>query len=68
MAAPAGQPAAGGEEASPADEVVTVTFMVPGSANEDADFAPVCEEFNKRYPDIDAQPAPDTMQSTTISY
>jgi multiple sugar transport system substrate-binding protein len=58
VAAPAGQLAAGGEEASPADEVVTVTFMVPGSANEDADFAPVFEEFNKRYPEIDAQYTP----------
>lgn len=48
--------------ASGADAVamapVVVTFMVPGSANEDADFAPVFEEFNARYPDIDGQYTP----------
>lgn len=49
-------PAADGRGA--AAEPVTVTFMVPGSANEDADFAPVFEEFHARYPDIDGQYAP----------
>lgn len=39
-------------------EKVAVTFMVPGSANEDADFAPVFEEFNKIYPEIDGQYTP----------
>ncbi|MCY4520889.1 MAG: sugar ABC transporter substrate-binding protein [Caldilineaceae bacterium] len=39
-------------------EPVTVTFMVPGSTNEDADFAPVFEEFNNRYPEIDGQYTP----------
>ena len=39
-------------------EPVTVTFMVPGSTNEDADFAPVFDEFNARYPDIDGQYTP----------
>ena len=39
-------------------EKVTVTFMVPGGTNEDADFAPVFEEFNRRYPEIDAQYTP----------
>ncbi len=41
-----------------ATEPVTVTFMVPGSTNEDADFAPVFDEFNARYPDIDGQYTP----------
>ncbi len=49
-------PAAAGDAA--AMEPVTVTFMVPGSTNEDADFAPVFEEFNARYPDIDGQYTP----------
>jgi len=37
----------------PAAGRVKVTFMVPGSQQEDADFAPVFEEFNKRYSDIE---------------
>lgn len=58
VAVPAAQP--GGEEAgtSASQERVTVTFMVPGSAQEDADFAPVFEEFAKRYPEIDGQYTP----------
>lgn len=36
-----------------AKERVKVTFMVPGSQQEDADFAPVFEEFNKMYDDIE---------------
>lgn len=54
---PAAQP--GGEAAPGAgQEKVTVTFMVPGSAQEDADFAPVFEEFARRYPEIDGQYTP----------
>ncbi len=55
---PASQPS--GDEAAPASgqERVTVTFMVPGSTQEDADFAPVFEEFNRRYPEIDGQYTP----------
>ncbi len=49
-------PEAGGDAV--AMEPVTVTFMVPGSTNEDADFAPVFDEFNARYPDIDGQYTP----------
>ncbi len=39
-------------------ERVVVKFMVPGSPQEDSDFAPVFEEFAKRWPDIDAQYSP----------
>ena len=49
-------PESGGD--ATAMEPVTVTFMVPGSTNEDADFAPVFDEFNARYPDIDGQYTP----------
>ncbi len=52
VAAPATDDAAAGAEP------VTVTFMVPGSTNEDADFAPVFEEFNARYANIDGQYTP----------
>lgn len=54
--APVVVPEAGGDAAM--EEPVTVTFMVPGSTNEDADFAPVFEEFNARYSDIDGQYTP----------
>lgn len=54
--APMPVPAASDEAAMA--EPVTVTFMVPGSTNEDADFAPVFEEFNARYPNIDGQYTP----------
>ncbi len=39
-------------------ERVTVTFMVPGGQQEDADFAPVFEAFAEMYPEIDAQYTP----------
>lgn len=58
VAACAAVPAPAGGEEAPAAEPVAVTFMVPGSVNEDADFAPVFEEFNARYPDIDGQYTP----------
>lgn len=35
-----------------------VKFMVPGTPTEDADFAPVFEEFAKRWPEIDARYTP----------
>jgi len=54
---PEEQPAEEPTEA-PAAEKVVVTFMVPGSEQEDADFAPVFEEFNKMYPEIDGQYTP----------
>ena len=46
------------EQKPPAAEKVSVSFMVPGSENEDADFAPVFEEFNKMYDDIEGVYAP----------
>ena len=49
-------PVSSGEAA--AMEPVTITFMVPDSTNEDADFAPVFDEFNARYPNIDGQYTP----------
>ena len=42
----------------PAAEKVSVSFMVPGSETEDADFAPVFEEFNKMYDNIEGVYAP----------
>jgi multiple sugar transport system substrate-binding protein len=42
----------------PQQDRVTVTFMVPGSQQEDADFAPVFEAFAEMYPEIDAQYTP----------
>ena len=54
---PAAQPCGEAGPSAP-QEKVAVTFMVPGSAQEDADFAPVFEEFNKRYPEIDGQYTP----------
>ncbi len=44
--------------APPAQDRVTVTFMVPGSQQEDADFAPVFDAFAEMYPEIDAQYTP----------
>ncbi len=55
---PAAQPGSGEAGPGTTQEKVTVTFMVPGSAQEDADFAPVFEEFNQRYPEIDGQYTP----------
>ncbi len=37
---------------------IKVSFMVPGTPTEDADFAPVFEAFNKMYPDIEGVYAP----------
>lgn len=41
-----------------AKSAVTVTFMVPGGTQEDADFKPVFDEFNKRNPNINASYTP----------
>jgi len=44
---------------TPAPKAATqVSFMVPGSPNEDADFAPVFEAFNEMYDDVEGIYAP----------
>jgi multiple sugar transport system substrate-binding protein len=42
----------------PAPEAVSVSFMVPGTPTEDEDFAPVFEEFNERYDEIEGVYSP----------
>jgi multiple sugar transport system substrate-binding protein len=42
----------------PAAEQVTVSFMVPGSTNEDADFKPVFDAFAEQFPEINGVYAP----------
>ncbi len=54
---PALKPSAAAAEAL-RQEKVPVTFMVPGSQQEDADFAPVFEAFAAAHPEIDGQYTP----------